>query len=254
MTPAVVLREVLDRLGSTDGTAILISEWELSQWPAVAVAALKAHKLIVKAGPAASVVCPGCEEACVMPVQAVTYPSGRALFIVCDRRSDISRVPVAISQVEQWQTSGTLIADLLARLLGLCRPATDKPEVARWDIDLLKGRKHSSHLVLLAEGSLKLALAGHSMAVSDALFLEGTRFEVDQRALTRLVDQPIAGGGDQESAAQRRERLTNRIAEEKAKGTKAFLKTVANEEGISIQRLKQIRDGKPDSAAIREKW
>jgi hypothetical protein len=189
-----------------------------------------------------------------MPVQAVTYPSGRALFIVCDRRSDISRVPVAISQVEQWQTSGTLIADLLARLLGLCRPATDKPEVARWDIGLLKGRKYSSHLVLLAEGSLKLALAGHSMALSDALFLEGTAFEVDQRALTRLVDQPIAGGGDQESAAQRRERLQKRVDAERARGNRAFNKTVAEEEGINLSRLKQILTSKPKPVKTRSKW
>ena len=44
MTPEEVLRVLLDRLGATDGAAILISEQELAQWPAVAVAALKSQR------------------------------------------------------------------------------------------------------------------------------------------------------------------------------------------------------------------
>lgn len=255
MSPEDVLHVLLDRLEATDGAAILISEYELAQWPAAAVAALKSHKLLVRATPAPSVVCPGCEDKCVMTVHLVNYPTGRAAFVVCDRRSDVSRVPVSIGQLEQWQTSAALFADLLARLLGLCRPGVlDALASTRWEIGLFKGRQHSSHLVLSAGGALKLALAGHSVALGDVLFLEGRGFEVDRQALTRLVDQPIAGGGDQESAAQRRERLLRRISEEKAKGTKAFLRTVADEEGISVQRLKQIRDEKSEPSATRRKW
>lgn len=256
MSPEDVLHRLLDRLGAADGAAVLISDHELTQWPATAVAALKAHQLLVRATPASSVVCPGCEDECVMPVQVVTYPTGRAAFVVCDRRADISRVSVPTGRLEQWQTSAALFADLLARLLELRRPAmADSSDATRWEIGLLKGRQHSSHLVLLsAGGSLKLTLAGHSVVLGDLLFLEGQRFEFDQRALTRLVDQPIAGGGDQESATQRRERLQKRIAEKKAKGTKAFLKTVAEEEGISVQRLKQILATKPDPTKARTKW
>jgi hypothetical protein len=45
---------------------------------------------------------------------------------------------------------------------------------------------------------------------------------------------------DQESAAQRRERLNKRVQAEKAKGNKAFLKKVAEQESISVSRLKQL--------------
>src|SRR5208283_992784 len=41
---------------------------------------------------------------------------GSASFIVCYKRSDINRVAVPISRLEQWQASGTSIAELLARL------------------------------------------------------------------------------------------------------------------------------------------
>jgi hypothetical protein len=69
---------------------------------------------------------------------------------------------------------------------------------------------------------------------------DGDRFAVDRRTLNRLVDQPVAGAGDTESATQRRERIKKRVQAEKAKGTKAFLKAVAEEEGISVTRLKQL--------------
>ena len=79
--------------GARDGAAVRISETDVRQWPAEAGGALKAHRLLVRARPARTVVCPGCEADCVMPVQ--TIPAGlreAARFIVCDERSDINRV------------------------------------------------------------------------------------------------------------------------------------------------------------------
>ena len=51
----------------------------------------------------------------------------------------------------------------------------------------------------------------------------------------------------EESPVQRRERLKTRVNQEKAKGTRAFLKVVAQEEGISVTRLKQLLQDKPNS-------
>jgi len=85
-----------------------------------------------------------------------------------------------------------------------------------------------------------LSLAGHSVALSDVLVIEGSDFKLDSRALIRLVDKPAGGAGDVESAEQRRARLKKRVQAEKNKGTKAFLKTVAAEEGFNVSRLKQL--------------
>jgi hypothetical protein len=138
-------------------------------------------------------------------------------------------------------------------LLGLHRSGSDT-DAARWEVGMLKGAKHSSHLVLIADGKLTLSLAGHSVPVADVLALEGNAFQVDRRALTRLVDQPIAGAGDAESAAQRRERLKKRVQAVKAKGIKAFLKAVAEEEGISVSRLKQLLNDDTESAKSGSRW
>lgn len=120
-----------------------------------------------------------------MPVHSIPVSSGEpALFIVCDKRDDINRVPVPSDQLEQWQVSGDFIADLLAGLLGLQRSSRDSSSVARWEVGVFRGAKHASHLALLAGDRLTLNLAGHSIALDEVLSLEGERFKVDKRRLT----------------------------------------------------------------------
>lgn len=252
MKPEEALSELLARLGASRGEPVLISEQELSDWPAQAVEAMKSHKLLVKAHPASSAVCPGCEHACVMLVHTLTHRTlGPESFIVCDKRDDINRVRVPISSLEQWQASGILIADLLAGLLGLRRPDAGDTSAGRWEVGMLKGKKQSSHLVQLADDRLTLTLAGHSIALADILFLEGVGIKLDKQTLVRLVDKPVAGAGDKESATQRRARLKTLVHAEKNKGNRAFLKTIAEMEGISVSRLKQILHPKSQASSAR---
>lgn len=103
MTPQAVLAELLERVGAKNGRAVLVSDEELNQWPAPAVAAMKAQRLLAKARPASSAICPGCERACAMPVHTLPRASGAAAsFIVCDKRSDINRVPISTERLQQW--------------------------------------------------------------------------------------------------------------------------------------------------------
>jgi hypothetical protein len=240
VTPEGTLREVLARVAARRGFPALILQAELDGWPAAAVAAMKEQGLLTRTSPAVSTVCPGCEDACRMPVEILPDPREPAAFIVCDRRDDINRVPVPPGHLEQWAATGQAIAGMLARLLGLYPPEGQGPDPARWEVGLLKGTEHSAHLVLLAQDGLSLSLAGHTIPLADVLTLESDRITVDRRTLIRLVNQPAAGGGDRESAAQRRARLKQLVAKEKAKGNKAFLKVVAEREGISVSTLKGI--------------
>jgi hypothetical protein len=58
--------------------------------------------------------------------------------------------------------------------------------------------------------------------------------------IKREIDARSKLGKPQETAEIRRQRLSARIREEKVKGTRAYLKAVAEAEGISISRLKQL--------------
>ncbi len=73
-------------------------------------------------------------------------------FIVCDKRSDINRVSVPISRLEQWQASANSVVDLIATLLGLHRPDTGATSAERWEIGMFRGTKRRSHVVLSADG------------------------------------------------------------------------------------------------------
>jgi hypothetical protein len=254
MMPMDVILELLARVGASNGATVLVSEEELSEWPALAVKALKSQKLLVKASPATSVVCSGCEQECVMPVHTLTHETrGPASFVVCDKRDDINRVAVPGERLRQWRCDAHAIAGLITGLLGLRRPDSGDTSAVRWEVGMFKGRKHSSHIVLTADGQLTLCVAGHTVALADVLTLEGNSFKLDKQTLIRLVDKPVAGAGDTESAAQRRERLKRRVQAEKAKSNKAFLKTVSEDEGISVSRLKQLlkETSKPTKAQHR---
>lgn len=104
MTPLDALLELLERVGASRDAAALVSDEELSRWPESAVLELKSQKLLVKASPAASVVCPGCEQACAMPVHTLPAGARPAIsFVVCDKRNDISRVEVPAQRLRQWR-------------------------------------------------------------------------------------------------------------------------------------------------------
>lgn len=239
MNPADVLPAVLDRVAAAAGEAAQFSERELAEWPAAALARLRAEGLLVKGSPADTLTCPGCEEDCLMPVEIATTSSGTLrAFVVCDKRDDVARVVIARDLLEQWTCSPERVADVLARLLGTRRSSDDT--AGRWDVGVLKGAKGSAHVVLGIENELRLTIAGHSLPVVDVLKLGDKGLSIERRALLRCVDNPIAAAGDEPSAAQRRERLRKRRNELKAMGKRNFNQLLAAEEGISVSAIKQL--------------
>ena len=241
MSPADVLPAVLDRLAAAAGEAAQFSERELAEWPAAAWARHTPGGLRVRGQPADTLTCPGCEEDCIMPVEVATTASGTLrAFVVCDKRDDVARVAVARDLLEQWTCSPEQVADVLARLLDIRRSGSDST-ARRWDVGLLKGTKQNgAHVVLGIENELRLTIAGHSLPVADVLELGEKGLSIERRALLRCVDNPVAAAGGQESAEQRRERLRKRRNELKASGVRNFNQVLAEEEGISPERIKQL--------------
>ncbi len=190
MTPQAALIELLARLGAADGASVLINEEELSQWPVAAVVALKSQKLIAKARPAASAICPGCERECVMPVH--TLPSKNdsgASFIVCDKRSDINRVAVPVERLEQWQCTVDMVCGFIAASLGLRR--SDKRRLASADfleIGVATGDKRSQMLCLQIAGELMLVAGGNQVPLVEFISYGEDSYSVDGAMVRMLVD------------------------------------------------------------------
>lgn len=250
MTPETVLIELLERVRAQYGGKIFITDHELNTWPNDAIALMKSHGLMTKTSPATSALCFGCERECMMPVHILTNSQDEpTAFIVCDKRSDINRVPVSNNQLESWQISVDSIAALLAKLLEIPHTKANSPDFVQWEIGVFKGKKHASHLVLLVSGCFKLALAGHEIALIEVLSLENKGFKIDKRKLAMLVDNPATGGGNDEFSADRKKRLTKRKLELQNQGQKKFLKLIAEEEGISVTRVKQLLSNKKKDSA-----
>jgi hypothetical protein len=189
MTPVDALCELLERVGACRGTPVLVNEEELRQWPTAAVKAMKSQKLIAKASPATSAICPGCELECVMPVDTLSASGGaRSSFIVCDKRSDINRVPVPSERLVQWQCSADLVSEFVAASLGL-RPSTRPSRSAgRWEIGIASGRKRSQMLCLEADGTLFLVAGGNKVVSAEFIRFHGGEYAFDDKKVRRLVD------------------------------------------------------------------
>jgi hypothetical protein len=238
------LAELLDLLAVSKGEPLVFNRWELEEWPSELVAALQASGLLVGTRPATGIVCPGCERQCYEPIEF--FPEGadgrpaRAFVFCTDPDGGYGSVSIPLEALDQWQLSGDCLADYLADGLSLSRPPMRLGDPGRWEIGLLKGVAHSSHLAMMAEDRLVLKLAGHMIPVADVLMLENGALRIDRRELMRRVDHPVAGASDMESPTHRRARLQQRKQELITAGTRAYLKTLAEEEGVSRIRMKQL--------------
>lgn len=191
MTPQAALVELLTRVGASQDAAALVSHHEMNQWPDAAVAALKAQCLLVKAQPATSAVCPGCERECVMRVQTRTHPSrGTVSFIDCDKRSDVSRVPVPVARLEQWRCSADAVGDFVAASLGLLRrDKRRRPASADFlEIGMATGDKRTQMLCLQTRGELMLVAGGNVVPLVDLIAYRTPAFSIDGAKVGKLVD------------------------------------------------------------------
>lgn len=240
-----VLAELLSRLRAQRSGAVEVSAADLRGWPADVVAALRGAGVLVPGPPAASVVCDGCEEACVRPVHVVPRTSSDAVaFVLCHLRDDIDRVPVALGELWRWRLTAQSLADAMAGMLGGDTATAYGGVAGGYRLGFVQGKKQDRAVLQLRcddEGP-RLVVAGHVLGVQDALVLRDGRLAFDQRLLARCVNAPAdaAAAGPAEPQVVVGKRMLERKLALKAAGTKAFLKVIAQEEGCSESWVKQL--------------
>lgn len=193
MKPVDALIELLDRLGANQGSAVLVNDDELRQWPSEAVKAMKSQKLVAKARPASSVICPECEPQCVMPVHTMPAAARSAgYFIVCDKRSDTSRVPVSEGRLIQWQCNAELVCGFIAASLGLRRINGGKSNADLWEIGIATGSKRSQMLCLQAKGELTLVVGDNTVPFTGLIAFCDEQYSLDGDTIRHMVDAAIS--------------------------------------------------------------
>ena len=188
MTPQAALIELLARVGAQGG-AVLVTAAELAQWPAAAVAALKKQKLLTRTSPATSAVCPGCENECVMPVHNRARVDGTvASFIVCDKRDDTNRVPIAADQLLQWRCDVPSVCQFVATSLDL-RQSDQQASIDRLvNIGMVQGDKRTQMLALRLQHELALTAGNSTIPLADLVSFKDGRFSVDAALVRQMVD------------------------------------------------------------------
>ncbi len=183
------LIELFDRVGACQGDAVFVNDEDLLQCPKAATKAMKAQKLIVKARPATSALCPGCECNCVMPVHNLpATASAQASFIVCDKRDDINRVPVPAAKLIQWQCSTDLVCRFVASSLGLRSPARQADIAGRWEIGIVCGDKRSQMICLEASDTLMLVAGSSRVPLAECIEFHEGAYSLDAVQIRRLAD------------------------------------------------------------------
>ena len=189
MTPREALLDLVSRVGARDGAAVRVSETDVRQWPAEAVRALKAQRLLVRARPAKTVVCPGCEADCVMPVQTIPAgPREAARFIVCDKRSDINRVALTTAHVDQWKCDGEALAWFVVEQLGLRRSRHRVDDSGMRPLGLAAGDTRHQMLDLRTRGDVTLVIADTAVALADLIDFDRGAYVLDTATIRHLVD------------------------------------------------------------------
>src|SRR5271165_2567918 len=206
MTPLDALLELLARVEASDGATALVSEEDLSRWPAEAVRELKSQRLLVKASPAASVVCSGCEQECAMLVYTVPAGTGQAAhFVVCDKRDDINRVDVPPERLKQWRCGAEAVGAFVAKSLGLRSDGQRKNDAGLWELGLVTGKKRSQMLCLRASRNLELVAGNNPVPLADFVRSEKEGYSVDCEAIRQLVDIATTGDSRYTPGSARRE-------------------------------------------------
>lgn len=190
MTPQAALIELLGRVGASQGVAVLVNDDELSQWPSTAVAAMKTQRLLTKARPASSAICPGCERDCVMPVHVLPAEGKRPAraFIVCDKRSDINRVAIPLTKLTQWQCSADAVCGFVAASLGVRRSDKQATSSDFFEIGIATGGKRSQMLCLQANGALALVAGSNPLPLVELVEYHDGAYSLDGAMVRQLVD------------------------------------------------------------------
>jgi hypothetical protein len=182
------LIELLDRVGTCRGKAVFVNDEALLQWPKAAVKAMKSQKLIVKAQLAASAVCQGCERNCVMPVHSLSATTGKtSSFIVCDKRSDVNRVPVTAERLKQWQCNSDMVCRFITTSLAL-RQTVKKVDDGRCEIGMVSGDKRSQMLCLEVSGTLTLIAGSSKVPLAEFIEFQDGTYVLDDVQIRQLVD------------------------------------------------------------------
>ncbi|MCP3680989.1 MAG: hypothetical protein GY782_12355 [Gammaproteobacteria bacterium] len=234
-----MLDKLLHILDYTDHRIIGWSErtaWDEDAWDFCL-----SNKLIQEASPAQTVICDGCAEQCIMEFKVLPKKGSHdaTAVVMCDKPEAMGLVYMPIEQLQQWHIGHEIVAQVIAKKLAIKTDLVHyQQDKQRWHIGIFKGKKHKRPLYLcIDDDALCLSLAGHVVPVIDMLAVNKSKLAIKEYRLTQKVDNPQ---GTDETPDERKKRIQCRYKEIQAARVRAPLQKLAEEEAVSLSRIKQI--------------
>ena len=112
------LEYILDGLAEAEGGTFVLDWADRDTLGSEAIGILVGAGMMRSHCSAASIICPGCEEACVMPVERRETDHVHVPFIFCDKPQDFGRISLDPRHLDQWRTDIELVASCVANLIG----------------------------------------------------------------------------------------------------------------------------------------
>lgn len=127
-----------------------------------------------------------------MPVHVLPAENNRPAraFIACDKRDDVGRVPVALDHLQQWEMTGSRLAQALSTLFGFDKTPQKEKQHHRWKLGTLKSKARKGPVTLVIENGVSLKVAAHETLLTDVLTLNKSVLTLDKAELLRLVNKP----------------------------------------------------------------
>jgi hypothetical protein len=215
MTFEDVVQELIENLSSKgDGT---ISWEQVRIWPQSAIEIFLNAGWIKPKPPANSVVCPGCEENCFMPVHIYPAVQDRPAksFVACDKFDYMGRISISLDCLQQWQISENQVAQWISRQLELRGKPKRDEKTKNILIGEVQGKKKTGLLELCCTEPASLKAPGHSMPLIEFIFLKANQLQIDQAAIINLIDKPPPSDRYNPSIAKREARKLDTQARHK---------------------------------------
>ncbi len=188
MTLEDVLEDLINRLEPSGDKTI---SWDqVQRWPEGALEMFQNEGWIKPALFAKSVVCPGCEENCYMPVQAQTKNGQPTrIYVACDYRDDMGRIPIPQEMLQQWQITEDQVARWITRSLGIKgKPKKDKKS-GTTHIGNFQGKKKSGLLQLDCQAPVSLKTSNHSQPLIEVFDIKENQLLINFESVTKMMDR-----------------------------------------------------------------
>jgi len=122
------IRQIFCCAGLASGTGqVVLTANDTKTWPNTAVEKFLSAKLIKSGVPCSSIICDGCEEQCLRPIELMGRNDSASMYAIstCNKYEDLGPFFYQENSLATWMTSRELIADFFSRELSLECKSTD---------------------------------------------------------------------------------------------------------------------------------